>query len=476
MPNPVWCLILLVLLAGLTVAVRYRFRSVFLIVLCHNIVWAGALLLIGTNLIAYKEASVWAWLTLAAGLAGFNVGAMVVTWLRERRGASTSSEEAVPAHTHLMNRWTLLGVAIVYAGAFGSYLLTIQLRFGILTLITDPKMVRGAHGESYLESVPLAARILLYLGPLLFVVLGYKAAVDKPLALWLRVVGMVALALSMLALLQRTNLFMAVLWLCAVLITQPLAAPADGRVSDPTPARGLRGRWMALGRPWRIGAALVAFGIVGLLAFQIVGGALDKTGQQALSSGAVSEPLARSGLVSPFQYYTSGTMGFLQLVDSNNHAWPPERVQGSILVGDYNPQTWGASTFGAVLKAIPGAPSVDPISPFINTGVLTNVYTWLEPFYRDFRIYGVVVGSLLLGGVIALLYLRRRASAVMFWLQSAFLSTVFLAPFITKINNTLFLSELVYVVLLSLLYSRVRARRRREGRLATATVAGGADG
>lgn len=474
MPNPVWCLLLLVLLAGMTVAVRYRFRSVLLIVVCHNVIWAGALLLIGTNLIAYKEASVWAWLTLALGLAGFNVGAMAVCWLTERRRVYSEPVSESPAGTHLMSRWTLLVVAVVYAGAFGTYLLTIQLRFGVLTLLTDPKLVRGAHGESYLESVPLVARILLYLGPLLFVVLGYKAAVDKPLKLWLRATGMVLLALSMLALLQRTNLFMAVLWLCAVLITQPLSA-SERPISERATAGGLRARWSKLKRPWRIGAALVAFGVVGLIAFQVVGGALDKTGQQALNSGAVSEPLAKSGLVSPFQYYTSGTMGFLQLVDSNNHAWPPERVQGSILVGNYNPQTWGASTFGAVLKAIPGAPSVDPISPFIDTGVLTNVYTWLEPFYRDFRVYGVLAGSLLLGGVIALLFLRRRRSAMMFWLQSVFLSTVFLAPFITKINNTLFLSELVFVVLLALVYKRFLPRRRRD-RQPTSASAGETSG
>lgn len=461
MPNPVWCLLLLVLLAGMTVAVRYRFSRVLLIVVCHNVIWAGALLLIGTNLIAYKEASVWAWLTLALGLAGFNVGAMAVCWLTERRRMHTEPASDSPASTHLMNRWTLLVVAVVYAGAFGSYLLTIQLRFGILTLIADPKMIRGAHGESYLESVPFIARILLYLGPLLFVVLGYKAAVDKPLKLWVRAVGMVLLALSMLALLQRTNLFMAVLWLCAVLITQPLAA-SERSISVRAPAGGLRARWLGLSGPWRIGPALVAFGLVGLIAFQVVGGALDKTGQEALRSGVVSAPLAKSGLVSPFQYYTSGTMGFLQLVDSNNHAWPPERIQGSILVGDYNPQTWGASTFGAVLKAIPGTPSVDPISPFIDTGVLTNVYTWLEPFYRDFRAYGVLVGSLLLGGVIALLFLRRRRSAMMFWLQSVFLSTVFLAPFITKINNTLFLSELVYLAVLAMVYGRVLSHRRKD--------------
>jgi len=202
---------------------------------------------------------------------------------------------------------------------------------------------------------------------------------------------------------------------------------------------------------------VVALGLIAFIAFQAVGGALGKTGQQALSTGAVSQPLADSHLSDPFVYYTAGTVAFLQLADSTNESWPPaNRPGGPNIVGDYNPQTWGASTFSPILKAIPGARRWDDIAPFINTGVLTNVYTWLEPFYRDFRAVGVVLGTFLLGLVISVLYRRRAKSARVFWIQAIFISSVFLATFGPKINNTQFISEVLFVLAITANWSGLR--------------------
>jgi oligosaccharide repeat unit polymerase len=134
-------------------------------------------------------------------------------------------------------------------------------------------------------------------------------------------------------------------------------------------------------------------------------------------------------------------------------------------LGNYNPQTWGASTFAPILKAIPGARPWDAIDPFINTAVLTNVYTWLEPYYRDFRLPGVIIATLALGFLIAWLYQRRRRSPRVLWIQSAFLSTVFLAPFATKINDTLFLFELIVVLLLTVRWPKGGVNAWINGRL-----------
>jgi len=115
-----------------------------------------------------------------------------------------------------------------------------------------------------------------------------------------------------------------------------------------------------------------------------------------------------------------------------------------------------ASTFSPILKAIPGARRWDDIAPFINTGVLTNVYTWLEPFYRDFRAVGVVLGTFLLGLVISVLYRRRAKSARVFWIQAIFISSVFLATFGPKINNTQFISEVLFVLAITANWSELR--------------------
>ena len=451
MSNTTWALILVPALIALSIYTWYFHRGVLLVVICHNVVWAGAIVLVGTNLIRYKEASAQAWLTLAAGLVFFNVGAWFARWpvkLWQRSVARNFDARRLSAP--LINRRVLLVVLVVYAAAFGTYLYTISNRFGLATLITDSSSIRGAHGISYLESVPLPARILLYLGPLLFVIFGYKPAMDRPFPLAVRISAMVVLTVSMLALLQRTNLFMAILWLIALLLTQPRRHNSRDRIVS-APSQGKRrasvSGWSRRARP---ALAVVALGLIAFIAFQAVGGALGKTGQEALSTGAVSQPLADSHLSDPFVYYTAGTAAFLQLADSTNESWPPaNRPGGPIIVGDYNPQTWGASTFSPILKTIPGARRWDDIAPFIHTGVLTNVYTWLEPFYRDFRAVGVVLGTFLLGLVISVLYRRRAKSARVFWIQAALISAVFLATFVSKVNNTQFIAEIIFIFLLT---------------------------
>jgi hypothetical protein len=452
LPNIVWAAIVVAALAALTLASWRLNRAAFLIVVCHNAVWAGALVLIGTNLITYKESSWVAWLTLVAGLVAFNVGAWIARrplgrLIHSQREVSTRVEAT--SNGALVSRRTLLVLVVIYALAFGAYMINIAVRFGLFTLITDPGAIRGFKGISYLASVPFPIRVFLYVGPLLFVIFGYKAAMEKPLPLWLRAVAMIVLAVTMIALLQRTNLFMGVLWLLAILISQPRNNLAPAMPGPNNDVDGASRRRQIVRRRGRIVLGVVGCLVIAFVAFQGIGGALHKTGQQALSTGAVSAPLAGSGLTSPFTYYTAGSIAFLQLVDSDNYKWPPVRTSGEMTFGDYNPQTWGASTFAPVLKTVPGARPWDSTDPFVDTGVLTNVYTWLEPYYRDFRLPGVIVAMLLLGFFIAWLYQRRAKSPRVLWIQSAFLSTVFLATFATKINNTLFLSELVLVLLLT---------------------------
>lgn len=456
LPNSLWALVIVVVLVGLTIATWRINRPALLVAVLHNGIWAGAILLIGTGLIAYKEASVTSWLTLSCGIVFFNVGAWlarwpITRWWPWRRKLQDDTAMVVPhSRSALLTRRTLVVLLVLYGIAFAIYLLNIQLRFGLTALILDPASIRGFHGESYLESVPLIARIFLNLGPFLLVAFGYRATIDKPLPLWLRAAGMLVLAMTMLALLQRTNLFMGVLWLIAVLLTRPRAVPANAVASsEPELVGGLRPRPKRGGNR-RVVLAVLGSAVAVFLAFQFVGGALHKTGQQALSTGAVSAPLSASGLTSPFTYYTAGPVAFLQLVDSSDHRWPPQRVSGEMTLGSYNPQTFGASTFAPILKAIPGAKPWPAIDPFIDTAVLTNVYTWLESYYRDFRVPGVIVGMLLLGLLISRLYITRSRSQLRFWIQSALLSTVFLATFVTKINNTLFLCELIVIVMLTI--------------------------
>lgn len=461
MSNLSWCLILLAVLAVLTFLVYRYARTVFVLVLCHNVVWAGALALIATNLIRYRPATAEAWLTLAAGIAAFNIGAVAVALLLARRRDRTTQPRwgawRAEQTTFAATRPVFFVALALYCVGFAVYLVSVHLRFGITTLLLHPAAIRSAHGTSYLETVPLPARILLYLGPLLFVLLVYRPGIDRPFPLVVRIVGALGLAASMLALLQRSNILVAVLLWVAALVSQRWSA-RKAPAAD-APRRGVAGFWQRLPRAVQVVAGVIVLGLGALLVFQGVGGALNKVGQESLRSGVVAPALARSGLTSPFQYYTAAPMAFLQLAGSENHDWPPERVRGVFVVGDWNPQTWGASTFGSVLKVVPGAPHVDAISPFINTGVPTNVYTWFEPFYRDFRLPGVIVGALLLGALFGWLFIGRFRSQTVFWISSVCMTTVFLAPFATRIGSTLVLSLIVYAAAITLVSRWSTARR-----------------
>ena len=73
--NAEWATLLVAILVVMTLFARLARPQTSLVVSCHNVIWAGAILLIGTDLIQYKESSPQAWLTLASSLIFFNIGA-----------------------------------------------------------------------------------------------------------------------------------------------------------------------------------------------------------------------------------------------------------------------------------------------------------------------------------------------------------------------------------------------------------------
>lgn len=447
MHNGWWALILVALLGLLTFALVRWSRSTSRIAVLHNCVWGLAILLVGSGLIVFMEAGTLAWLTLAAGLVAFNLGVWVAG-LRRSRESPAAAVPALHGPPALAGRATLIVLIGTYGAAFVVYLSIIQARFGLATLILNPVAIRSSGGESYLESVPLPVRLLLNLGPVVFALLALRTAVDKPLPVGWRIAGLAFVVLSMLAMLQRVNLFMAVFWVAALLITQRSSATAGrasvgaGQVSRAKPS-GVSPKVVVTSS-----AALV---VIAFLGFQVVGGALGKNSSTiAVGTGNVSEILQETGLVSPFLYYTGGIPAFLQLTESTTKSWPPPPVRGELRMGDYNPQTWGAATFSKVFQVFPIVRAWPSNNAFIDMGTPINVFTWLEPFYRDFRLVGVVVGGFVLGWSIGALYRRRFRSARWYWIQAAFVSIVFLATFAPRFNNTLFLCELAAVLFLTM--------------------------
>lgn len=418
----------------------------------HNNVWIGTLLLFGANLIEYDESSNTAWLTLTAGLLAFNVASLLAL-APSRNSFSVVRSESLVIRP-LVSRTVLFLTCIVYFASFSIYLYSISTNYGLQVLLTDPSSIRSISldGESYLSKTPQIARLGLNLGPVLLVIFAVRESVTNPLKSLPRIVMILVIGATMLAMLQRTNLFMSILWYLAYFFSRhaPKAVPHSKVIVRD-------GKTKVLHNPTQRRRGLVIAAIAGplvlLMTFQLMGGALGKTGQQALSTGRVTPALASSGLSDIYVYATAGVPAFLKLIDSRNEQWPPDRIPGGQIVGDYNPQTFGAATFGPLVRLIPDAEDWNPIAPFMDIGILTNVFTWFELPYRDFRLGGIVAFGFIMGFMSTYMFVRRFHSARIYWIQSAFFSTLFLSVFVAKISTAIFWTGILYVAVVTL-YTR----------------------
>jgi hypothetical protein len=426
------------LLIALTLWVWRTNRRAALVVVCHNAIWGAALVLVATNLIRYDEASPTAWAVLTVALIMFNVGAVISGFLRFRGGSETHRDASLAMTVpplSLMGRRTFFVLFALYIAAFFAYLAVQWARVGEFALLFDASALRDIDGVSNLEATPVAIRALFYLGPILFAVLAFKEGMKIPLPGAFRFVGALLVLGTMVALLQRTNLFFSVLIWLGLLATRHFgtvtsSAPATG--PSETPTETMRPTTRRTFSPVK----LVSIALVAVLlmfgTFQVLAVALDKNGSQALSSGNVSPVLANSGLTSFFTYFTGGVPAFLQLVDSNDSSRPSASDRPA--AGEYNPLLLGASTFGPVVRFVPGFQEWNPIEPFIDMGIAINVYTWNGPIYRDFRVVGVGIAMFLAGAIISFLHAERYRSARIFWLQAVLLAGVFLSTFLSVIQ------------------------------------------
>ncbi len=453
--NSLWAVFIATVLALFIIIGRLVNRDGSRVLFYHNIVWISALLLLATNLVAYDEGSPTAWLVLLCGLLSFNVASLLA--LAPSRSVALTFGNSRTESKPLLSRPFLLTATSIYLVSFGVYIYSLSRFYGLDVLLTNPGSLRAMSldGESYLSRTPFLARLGLNLGPVLLVVFAVRKSVSVPLPPVLRAVMVVVLGVTMLAMLQRTNLFMAILWYFAYFISSSRAKSSVSglgsfsNVSDSVEVKRRR----------RFATAMIAGPLILFLSFQFMGGALGKTGQQALSTGRVSSELAASGLSDIYGYATSGLPAFLKLVDSENTRSPSEPVPGQMVIGDYNPQTFGMATFGPLIERIPGIPQWNRISPFIDIGVLTNVFTWFELPYRDFRLVGVVIYGFFSGFLTSKLFILRFRSSRIFWIQSAFFSTVFLSIFVAKTSTAIFWTGIIFVLLATSSAAR-RARSR----------------
>lgn len=358
-------------------------RRLFRAVLLHNAAWILALAVIGSGVMNFDPPSAYAWAVITGALVAFNLGVVIS---RGRPGALVDAPGRGAGAFTTMG-WYLVLVAGFVAG-FVIYLRTIAASFGLDVLISDPSSIRAISedGPGYLQLFPLYGKVLFYLGPLCFALTVLPDLVrglqEKPRLLRYGLATFLLVAQA--ATLQRTNIFVSVGLVVGIVLLR-------GGSRTTAPATVPTGR--------RLGGML-ALAAVGVVAFQGIAVALGKTGSEDSAVVSSVDPVIRgTPLVDVFHYATSGIPAFGKLVDSRDERWPDPEDLGNAY-GDYNPQTWGSATLAAPLKLVPGVTPWQEIAPFTTIPAKTNVYTWLEPWHRDFRAPGAIGGALVVGVLI----------------------------------------------------------------------------
>lgn len=444
--------ILAALLVMVTATVVFTGTHRRLPVLMHNGAWIFALVTIASGLVRYTPASVYAWVLLTAGIALFNVGVFIASAIHPKPRPPLKDARA-PA---LLSRRSFYILLSLYAAGILFYITTIATRFGLGTFLSNPQLIRGS---DYLITLPLPAKLLIYLGPLLLVVLADKRLIQPSLSGVTRVVLSLLVLISMASQLQRVLIFIAVLWvLGTLLLREPERRPQ-------------RTEWSRRGKRVQVIVA-VALAIV---AFQVIGGLLGKTTlQSAAVRSAMSPSLATSPLAGLAIYGSSSVSAFSQMVESDLTAFPPPadpRIGGGAVYGPYNPHTWGAATFGSLLKIFPIAKPF-PNDPFVGVPFPTNTYTWLAPFYRDFREPGILLLSFAFGVTLGELARRKDGSAASMLLAGLFLGTTALATF-ANVTTSVPVLELAAILLILGSRAGVATQRAAQDEALAASSGGG---
>ena len=402
-------------------------RRLFYAVLAHNVGWIVALGIVGSGVMNWDPLSGYAWAVITAAIIAFNMG---VGLTRGRPGAArTVVEKPGPLTSYRAYLVLLAGFTL----GFAVYLQTIASAFGLDVLLTNPSSIRAIsqNGPGYLTLFPLYGKVLFYLGPLCFVLTVLPDLVrglrDKPKLFRFAVATFLLVAQA--ATLQRTNIFVAVgMVLGVVLLRAGSGAPAARHVP---PIKRLGG--------------LLALAAVVVLSFQGLALALGKTGDDDASvTNSVDPAIRNTPVVSLFHYAASGIPAFSKLVESRDESWPDPNDLGNAY-GNFNPQTWGKATLAAPLKLVPGVTPWQEIAPFTDIPAKTNVYTWLEPWYRDFRAPGAIGGALFVGMLIGSAARGAGRSARVLVLGGTLVGFSALATFVNRYAAVM--SIILYVII-----------------------------
>ena len=93
---------------------------------------------------------------------------------------------------------------------------------------------------------------------------------------------------------------------------------------------------------------------------------------------------------------------------------------------------------------------VDPILPFIQKPIITNTYTAMYPFFKDFGYIGVAIAAILLGLIFGYLFRGVLQNSAFFIIAYAYFANVIILQYVADIFMTNLAGHIKFILLLSI--------------------------
>lgn len=381
--------------------------------------WALSFAVHYSGFIYYDELSLRGLSTLYTGILATAIGC--------RAGVSSQpihKPSRLPTFDVHLGALTAFTLSFVFGAV--SWIAAIGAVFGAGALLSDPGTIRsGLSGEDLLQRLGIVARTCFLFGPLAIYFWLRAPFAGKLQRRYSRALGLCLFPLLFLGL-GRTLPLTVLLWLT---MTWWLFGDHNKYRSGVHDLAHHRSRQRRI-------YLIAGSGIFCLAIFVGLASLLGKDGQNDVRTTAHVHPsLHTSPLLSPLIYQSGGIGAFGKLVDD-----PSATSDG------YLP---GVRTFRPVLEFIPGTELPPPVSEFREIPIPFNVYTYLEPYYRDFGYVGVVLGAFGFGFLIGRLHTLAQSSARFIPSASLAATIGLFAPFTSRLSTPFIAASLVLAFLIA---------------------------
>ena len=360
----------------------------------YHFFWAFALGCLLLDWVAYDPMLAQVWQAIGLAYLGFMGGCAVVGFYAL---AKPRWQHARPAFQYLDKRRLELALTILFVLGIAGFLfqlLHLQDRIGLGTFVSDPMEAREMHTNvKYLGFFNV-------LNVANFVLAAMYIALYRRPRKWVVLILIWALATTFLTT-DRTRFFYMIIWSFFIGVYIPREVRLTPRVS------------MSI-----LATVFALFGFFFLIAKVYQKEAFDDN----MESVRLSKQYAP--LVDPYIYLTGSFPVFQAFLEDDRE------------------HTYGKYTFEPVVKVIelfyPWFEREEIVGKFYRVPIELNACTYLEPFYKDYGMAGIVLGPFVLGLMCMWVYVAMRQKKTLFavYLASLLCFCVTISIFVNHFTQT----------------------------------------